>query len=523
LGRTENECERDCVQLAASMTRAPRFARTFAWALLVLAGLGVLGVGVFLLAKPPQRETPQKANASFTMIPVPAHIVRTCHRVQKRTRFRVLCPTRLPESEHGAAVGLVPKPPGPPTAGLLRDGPKIRGIDLHSDQLHFGVVDGRSRAADSATQLGEDLGTRSIGGYAGRVYFVSPDIYGYHSSHLAFAFRYGTHPYVASLHATGKRPGDEDFYLLGRLVAGLRHAPDIPMPRVAEPSGELGSHVAGPPIRFQASDVTVGGGGAWVTNYSRSLFLHVDESGRPSGDHIRVGRGPLRGIAFAGGNVFVAGAEGDVVSIVDALSGRLSRNIDVDDAPIGVAAQEGRVWVLAGIGQTVQEIDATRAVTRGRPIPVDGFPTTIDAGAGFVWVTDYASGSLHRLDPDTGQIWTLEGVAEAPGDVAVRAGSVWVTDFKAGTVVRMQASSGRIMARIPAGDTPNQVAPAAHGVWVTDYRGGAVLHIDALSNRVVETVPVGIAPDAIAAGRDFVWVTDGEAKRVYRIAVAAGR
>jgi YVTN family beta-propeller protein len=59
---------------------------------------------------------------------------------------------------------------------------------------------------------------------------------------------------------------------------------------------------------------------------------------------IRVGKGP-RAIALARGRVFVANEESGTVSMIDAQTGDVVREIDLVNAPMGLAAAGNRVWV----------------------------------------------------------------------------------------------------------------------------------------------------------------------------------
>jgi YVTN family beta-propeller protein len=92
--------------------------------------------------------------------------------------------------------------------------------------------------------------------------------------------------------------------------------------------------------------------------------------------------------------------------------------------------------------------------------------------------------------------------------VVAFAGSVWVTNWRSHSVIRIDPTDVSVMAEIKAGDTPGELAVGRSGLWVADTRGTRILRVNPRTNRIVETVKVGEAPTALAVGRRFVWVVD---------------
>jgi peptide/nickel transport system substrate-binding protein len=89
--------------------------------------------------------------------------------------------------------------------------------------------------------------------------------------------------------------------------------------------------------------VAVGGGAAWVANRADGTVARVDTT---SGNikSFSVGRGP-RAITIARGHVFVANEDDGTVSMLDATTGEILRTIELQNAPMGLAAAGDRVWV----------------------------------------------------------------------------------------------------------------------------------------------------------------------------------
>jgi YVTN family beta-propeller protein len=60
---------------------------------------------------------------------------------------------------------------------------------------------------------------------------------------------------------------------------------------------------------------------------------------------IHVGRGADR-IAVAGGSVWVTNAIDETVSRVDPATGRVMATVPVGARPVGIAAGDGKIWVI---------------------------------------------------------------------------------------------------------------------------------------------------------------------------------
>ena len=107
---------------------------------------------------------------------------------------------------------------------------------------------------------------------------------------------------------------------------------------------------------------------------------------------------------------------------------------------------------------------------------------------GAVWVTNYRTGSLLRVDPSTRKVRrTLVG--GGPFDVLVADGSVWtgrsarprsertglwVPDKEIDTVFRVDPANGEVLDSFPGGDGAFQAIQAFGSVWVTSYAAADV-------------------------------------------------
>jgi streptogramin lyase len=99
-----------------------------------------------------------------------------------------------------------------------------------------------------------------------------------------------------------------------------------------------------------------------------------------------------------------------------------------------------------------------------------------------------------------------------PFGVATEKGDVWVTEYQSGNLVRIDGSSNRIT-RVHVGPHASHVVIQGGVAWVVDDLGSAVIGVDTEAARVVKDIPLRanafLRPNAIAAGDGSIWVTLG--------------
>ena len=200
----------------------------------------------------------------------------------------------------------------------------------------------------------------------------------------------------------------------------------------------------------------------------------------------------------------------------------------VGDAPVGVAARDGRVWVANSGDGTVSLLDArTRRVVR-RPMRVGGAPYGLTVGRGVVWVANSRDGTVSRLSAASGDpLGEPTRVGSDPRWVALAVGGrwLWVTNSGDGTVTRIDAASGRVAGRpIPVGDDPRGIATTPTRVWVANAGDGTLTRLDAQSGEVVgDPVPAGAGAEGIAIKDGVTWVANSGDGTVTRHSNSTGR
>jgi ABC-type transport system substrate-binding protein/DNA-binding SARP family transcriptional activator len=309
-------------------------------------------------------------------------------------------------------------------------------------------------------------------------------------------------------------------------VAGDREREDAPPRRRLTPlrvgaAGVIAAIAAG----VVTAVVTTGGGDAHATVAPNSVVEL-----RPSGSiaaTVAVGALPVA-LTSGAGSLWVANLVDRSVTRVDPSTHRAVRTISIDGAPTGLAGTKGAIWIADGTGN-VSDLDPAwnRIRTAGRFAAAgSGFygsstPRPALAAFGSIWVVD-PDGYVSRLDPATGRRVASIDVGNEPSAIAAGAGSVWVTNSADGTVTRIDPAT-LLTTPIPVGHGPAAIAVDERGVWIANSGDDAVVRVDPETNAVAGTTHVGSGPTALLATPAAIWVANGSDGTVMRLDSRSGR
>jgi YVTN family beta-propeller protein len=341
-----------------------------------------------------------------------------------------------------------------------------------------------------------------------------------------------------------REPGTMPVRPLARRLS--RMAEEIPRPRFGSRRLALVSAAGAIIVSAVVVPLLVLGGSAQTAVAANSI-VSLDPSGS-IGDTILVGARPVA-ISSGAGALWVANLDDQSVTRVDVSSRRVVRHIPIGGAPTALAAMRTAVWVAHGTGD-VSKIDPRYdLVTSTRPpaasagffggtvrsalaafgsiwivspdgvvlrlnadsaqrvgsVGVGNAPSAIAAGAGSVWVTNSADGTVTRIDPAT-LVATTFPVGHGPAGVAVNDAGAWVANAGDNTLVRVDTETNAVAGTTRVGDGPTAVLAMPTALWVANGRDGTVTRLDPHSGKVNKTIRLGGTPDALATAAGQVWV-----------------
>lgn len=180
--------------------------------------------------------------------------------------------------------------------------------------------------------------------------------------------------------------------------------------------------------------VASGGDAMWLPLHGPGGGLTRIDRSLPGGGAARVDLAES-GFALAASDskMWIAGLD-RLLFAVDLVSAEVTRTVDLGDAPRGVAVAGGDVWVTLRDARQVVRVDGTTGEEIAR-IPTDGQPWPIAAGGGYVWAA-VTEGRLLRIDPGSNEVTAWAPVGPDARTVVVGAGAVW-TASQSGVVVRV--------------------------------------------------------------------------------------
>jgi DNA-binding beta-propeller fold protein YncE/predicted Ser/Thr protein kinase len=225
--------------------------------------------------------------------------------------------------------------------------------------------------------------------------------------------------------------------------------------------------------------VAVGGGSVWVTDEKSGELLRIDDKTGGVKQRIKVGGhpGPL---VYGNHRIWVADTEGAGITAVNTKNGNVARrHLQPHSAPLRLATGAGGLWVSSAATGTVRRIDLG-SFALGKPIPAGRRPAGITVADGLVWVADARSGTVTRVDPSLDAVSGAPiAVGEGPGGIDAGTSALWVTLAPEDAVRRLALPSGEPDGGpIAVGPEPSAIAVGETAVWVVNDGDGSVTRIE---------------------------------------------
>lgn len=257
----------------------------------------------------------------------------------------------------------------------------------------------------------------------------------------------------------------------------------------------------------------------WVSDYAGAALIRID---RASGERstVAIPASPCE-LTYARGSLWVT-TRSRVLVRVDPLTRRVVARIPVGIESDDVTAAAGSIWVANYRSATVTRVDPrTNKARRTLRIPIvrSGGVSGIAAAGGYVWVGQTQGTAVFRIDPRTNRVKKVETKRLGPAWLAGSGSLLWVSNIYDGTVMRLDPVSGRVRTTVETGATPVNLELLGDEVWVPNDVADTVLRIDARSGEILEVIPTAAGPAVVGRVDDEAWVTMFEAGEVWRITV----
>ncbi len=154
--------------------------------------------------------------------------------------------------------------------------------------------------------------------------------------------------------------------------------------------------------------------------------------------------------------------------------------------------------VAAGIATAAGGAAPTPTVVAKIKVAPGSAPCAAAAANGSVWVSEYGSPYLLRIDSRTNRVLSKTRIGFGSCGIGAGAGSLWVEDTSSGTLSRVSVKTRKRTA-IHVGSQPYDATFAYRAAWVTSHGDSSVDRVDPASNRVVKRFPLELATGVVGA------------------------
>jgi hypothetical protein len=263
-----------------------------------------------------------------------------------------------------------------------------------------------------------------------------------------------------------------------------------------------------------ARGVAVAGGRVWVADASGEELQATAVQGPRQPSRLALDAGRVRGVASRGQRLLVATDK----ALIDIPRGDLSRatRVSIPD-PVGpLAVGGGSLWAATTAGKP--ELLRVKDGRLAR-IPLKARPSALAVGADTLWIANGGAGTVFGVDTRTRIARTPKvRVGGSPVALTATADAVWVS-LARDTVLRLDPRTGRPnLPPISVPGRPAAIAADSREVWVARRRAHAVTQLDARTGRPLDEVGSARSPVGIALSDDAVWIVGarGELTRIPR-------
>jgi YVTN family beta-propeller protein len=126
-----------------------------------------------------------------------------------------------------------------------------------------------------------------------------------------------------------------------------------------------------------------------------------------------------------------------------------------------------------------------------------------------VWVTNFGSATISRIDPATNEVIATVDAAFGPEGIGFSGDAVWIANVREGTVSRLDPATNTIVATIPTGTATEGIVVDPDGLVYAAVTGAlGIAGIDPATNSVTAVFSAGREPRRMLIRGHDLWVTN---------------
>lgn len=266
--------------------------------------------------------------------------------------------------------------------------------------------------------------------------------------------------------------------------------------------------------------LAVGAGKVWSVSVHDGDVVGRSSATGPAATRVHVGTTPLRAV-YDGRLLWVSVFGADQVAAIDPADGHVVRRVHTPGQPEGLVAAFGGVWVVRQLARLLTRIADDGTV--GPSYRLGEEPRLVTADAHHLFASNFADGTVTRIDPGSGAARTSSHLCRGAQDLAVLDSTLWVSCTPDDTVVAVDIGTMRETGSVKITGEPDVLRVDGSALYVVTTNGPTLVGIDPDPRHpaVESSNPLGTAPplgdianvDAVKFHGDW-WVSSPVANRV---------
>lgn len=209
-------------------------------------------------------------------------------------------------------------------------------------------------------------------------------------------------------------------------------------------------------------------------------------------------------------------------------AGAVVATYEVGDAGYPVLDAHGSIWLANPETGTLSRMDPnTGEITGTVAVNPDPETTRYDLNAvsdgTYVWATG-TDGTMVKIDPATNEVVERVDVGTIAYRVAIHDGQLWVTDLDAGNrVLRIDTESGEVVLDQQFALWPAALAVTDAEVWMAPYQDDHMVRLDPATGETLDRFEVSSFSMEILPLGDSLYITGNQERPLERFSISEGR
>ena len=148
---------------------------------------------------------------------------------------------------------------------------------------------------------------------------------------------------------------------------------------------------------------------------------------------------------------------------------------------------------------------------------VGATPTAICFDGASIWVANYNSNNVTKLNASTGAVQGTFAVGTQPYGICFDGASIWVANAGSANVTKLNASTGAVQGTFAVGTSPFPICFDGASIWVANSGSDNVTKLNASTGAVQGTFAVGTSPIGICFDGASIWVANSGSNNVTKL------